>query len=236
MKEIEPENDKGIEAWTKPENPPVWVLHPHEPIHLGWDGLVSLLMIYIIISVPLKICFQIDPPLNSAWSMVDLVVDSIFLTDIVITLNTGYFEENLLITARWKITKQYASKWLSLDLITSIPFDWIIAAFHSSSNHFSKIAWLLKLARIARLLKLLRLVKLLNNFSQWEDSSVYWTTALRLTKFLALVFMTAHIAGCLFMGISNIYRSPPYTYENYFGFDESSWPVRFQETWAKKPR
>jgi len=216
------------------KDPPVWVLHPHEPIHLGWDGIVSLMMIYIVISVPLKVCFEIENALESPWSVFDLFVDVIFLTDIVITFHTAYFESAFLVTSFWKIAKKYASRWLALDLITSIPFEWIIAASPTRSNHFSKVAWLLKIARIARLLKLLRLVKLLSNMSQWENSSVYWTTVLRLAKFLALVFFTAHIAACIFMGIANTYRSPPHTYENYYGYNEFSWPVRFQDTWEKR--
>jgi len=182
---------------------------------------------------PAKICFEVNLALNNPWSLLDLMVDVIFMFDVVINFNTSYLEGPKLITSRRKIAKTYLKRWFLLDAVTSIPFEYIVGSLESGQSHFSKIAMLLKVARIARLLKLLRLVKLVSVISKWENDSKYWTKAIRISKFAAMVFLTAHIAACLFVGVAHLYRAHDESWDNYYGFHEKSWIVRFNDTWEQ---
>jgi len=205
----------------------VWVFHPNEPIRTFWEVLISFLMLIILITMPIKICFMVQDELKSDWSLLELVVDVFFLTDIVFTFNTGYFQGTFLITDRRKIAIKYVSSWFCADLATSVPFDWLIG-----QAKIGRIALILKIVRVARLVKLLRLVRLISLMTQWENSSTYWTAALRALKLLTVVFISAHIAACFFVGVANYYRSSfDRSYENYYGYHQSSWVVRFQYTW-----
>lgn len=212
----------------------LWIFHPLEPIRLQWDGFMTLVMIYVVIELPIIICFDINVPPNSPWSIVDLVVDFIFFVDIIFNFNTGFLRDSQFIKSRRQIAKRYLRGWFVIDLATSVPFERLISLRNKHSK-FSMLTKFLKVLRIARMLKLLRLARLYNIMSQWEESSVYSASLLRGSKFLAIVFLAAHIAACLWIGIGNIYRLSDRSYENNFGYREDSWLVRNLHAWEKKP-
>jgi len=211
-----------------------WVFHPREPIRIFWDVLVLVVMIYIIIATPISLCFQISFSVSHAWSIVDLVVDGIFLTDVIINFNTAYFKNSKLVTSRRNIALRYLSGWFFVDIVTSIPLEWIIGLSHPESTRFSKLTMFLKFARIARLLKLLRLIRVASMISRWENTAKYWQKGIRIGKFVSIVLLTAHIAACCFVGVAKYKRSSDKSYENYYGFHPKSWLVRFQDTWELK--
>ena len=69
-----------------------------------WDFLVMLLLIYTALWVPFKVCF-IDKS-SDAEFVFDLVVDFLFLTDIVLTFNSAIEDEQgIYITKRSVIAK-----------------------------------------------------------------------------------------------------------------------------------
>lgn len=67
-----------------------------------------------------------------------------------------------MVTRRKKILRHYATTWMPLDFISSIPFDWFLAAESASSVRLvktSKLAKLLKIFRVFKVFKLLKLMK-----------------------------------------------------------------------------
>lgn len=53
---------------------------------------------------------------------VENVVDLLFLFDIIVTLNTAYYNHNQLITQRWLIFKNYFKGMLVVDILAIFPF------------------------------------------------------------------------------------------------------------------
>ena len=89
---------------------------------LIWDFLIVLLIAYSSLFVPYKAAFENST--TQFWFYFDLIIDSIFICDIVLTFNSTYYREQdgLLETSRKQITINYLKGWFFLDLITSIPF------------------------------------------------------------------------------------------------------------------
>ena len=49
-----------------------------------------------------------------------------FLIDILITFNTGFCEKGMIIMNRKQIAINYLKKWFVFDLLSTIPYNWIL--------------------------------------------------------------------------------------------------------------
>lgn len=54
-----------------------------------WDIMVTVLLIFTVTVLPVSIAFYSDQQLNSEWLIINILVDTLFLTDVVINFRTG---------------------------------------------------------------------------------------------------------------------------------------------------
>ena len=98
------------------------MIYPSNTAKQVWDMVVMLLLIYTAIFVPIKVCFLESS--SDVQFIIDLVVDFLFLTDIVLTFNTALEDQQgIYIVKRAKIAKAYCLGWFFIDFFTSIPSD-----------------------------------------------------------------------------------------------------------------
>jgi len=205
---------------------PLLVFHPHETIRMRWDFIITIVMLYMLVNIPIQICFRLNLPLSHPWLRMDLFIDALFFVDIIFNFNTGYInQESQFVHCRVTIAKEYMKCWFWIDLITSIPFEYMV-----QYHEVSILAKILKAFRVIRLLKVLRVIEVM---SRWEQSTPYSAATMRMTKFAVLIFLLAHILACLFIGLETVYREKDQSYANYYGYNELCWIVRFQDTWEK---
>jgi len=202
------------------------VFHPYSTWRLRWDFSIVVVMTYILVNIPLQICFQINLPPDHPWSFVDLGVNVFFMIDILVNFNTAFFQQSKLITSRREIAKNYTKDWFWLDLITSVPFDQIL----TNAKSITQLAKIFKIARIIRLVKLFRILKMKNTMTKWEQNDDFALAPVRLVQFAALIFLVGHYAACIWVGVTNYYRSSDQSYENFRGYNQASWIVRF-DSW-----
>lgn len=120
-----------------------WILLHYSPFKAFWDWIILLLVLYTAVFTPYSAAFLLDEhgdlrhrscgytcnPLNVA----DLMVDVLFIVDIVINLRTTYVDQNdEVVTQPSRIAKHYIKGWFSIDLFAAIPFDLLI--FRSGSD------------------------------------------------------------------------------------------------------
>lgn len=128
------------------------VVHPNSRFSFAWTFLLILALVYVAISVPLVMCFRINVP--SSWQRVDRAMDVFFMLDFVLNFFTGYTEADGGVVLELKRTS-YAylkSYWFPLDLVTSIPFDWISASLSGVAS--------IRMVKILKGLKALKMVRL----------------------------------------------------------------------------
>ena len=85
-----------------------------------WDVVVLFLLIYTALFVPYKVCF-IEESTDGQF-IFDLMVDFLFMTDIVINFFTIIEVKGKLEVNRCRIAIHYLKGWFFLDFFTSIPF------------------------------------------------------------------------------------------------------------------
>jgi hyperpolarization activated cyclic nucleotide-gated potassium channel 2 len=186
------------------------VLHPEGWFHIVWDLTLMSLLIHQAFYVPYQICLSV--PVDSATQQFDVIVNVVFMTDILVSLNTGVLEKGSLVMSRVRIARSYLRFWFWLDILASFPYDWVINGGplivpHEDSNQATKVPRLLrilKMVRFFRMLRLLRLAKLRKLMMQIEEviSNSFIVTAFLLIKLLVVVFFIAHLTGSFWYYVS----------------------------------
>ncbi|KAM9838095.1 voltage-gated inwardly rectifying potassium channel KCNH6 [Aulostomus maculatus] len=184
-----------------------WILLHYSPFKAFWDWIILLLVLYTAVFTPYSAAFLLDEhgdlrqrscgytcnPLNVA----DLMVDVLFIVDIVINLRTTYVDQNdEVVTQPSRIAKHYIKGWFPIDLFAAIPFDLLI--FRSGSDEMATLTSLLK---TARLLRLVRVARKLDRYSEYGAAVLF--------LLMCTFVLIAHWLACIWYAIGFVER--PYT-------------------------
>ncbi|KAG8432383.1 hypothetical protein GDO86_016863 [Hymenochirus boettgeri] len=179
------------------------ILH-YSPFKAVWDWLILLLVIYTAIFTPYSAAFLLNDreeqkrrecgyscnPLN----VVDLIVDIMFIIDILINFRTTYVNHNEeVVSDPAKIAIHYFKGWFLIDMVAAIPFDLLI--FGSGSDETTTLIGLLK---TARLLRLVRVARKLDRYSEYG--------AAVLMLLMCIFALIAHWLACIWYAIGNVER------------------------------
>ncbi|XP_063789695.1 potassium voltage-gated channel subfamily H member 7 isoform X2 [Pseudophryne corroboree] len=179
------------------------ILH-YSPFKAVWDWLILLLVIYTAIFTPYSAAFLLNDleeqrrracgyscnPLN----VVDLMVDIMFIIDILINFRTTYVNQNEeVVSDPAKIAIHYFKGWFLIDMVAAIPFDLLI--FGSGSDETTTLIGLLK---TARLLRLVRVARKLDRYSEYG--------AAVLMLLMCIFALIAHWLACIWYAIGNVER------------------------------
>ncbi|XP_030766574.1 potassium/sodium hyperpolarization-activated cyclic nucleotide-gated channel 2-like [Sitophilus oryzae] len=156
-----------------------WVIHPCSSFRFYWDLCMLLLLVANLIILPVAISFFNDD-LSTRWIAFNCLSDTIFLIDIVVNFRTGIMQQDnaeQVILDPKLIARHYLRTWFFLDLISSIPLDYIFLIFNQFQDygdsfqllHAGRALRILRLAKLLSLVRLLRLSRLVRYVSQWEE-------------------------------------------------------------------
>uniref|UniRef100_A0A8C5SR58 Potassium voltage-gated channel subfamily H member 2 n=1 Tax=Laticauda laticaudata TaxID=8630 RepID=A0A8C5SR58_LATLA len=179
-----------------------WTILHYSPFKAVWDWLILLLVIYTAIFTPYSAAFLLndqegrDPracgyscsPLN----VVDLMVDIMFIIDILINFRTTYVNTNEEVVSHpAKIAIHYFKGWFLIDMVAAIPFDLLI--FGSGSEETTTLIGLLK---TARLLRLVRVARKLDRYSEYGAAVLF--------LLMCTFALIAHWLACIWYAIGNM--------------------------------
>ncbi|KAM3857131.1 voltage-gated inwardly rectifying potassium channel KCNH7-like [Diretmus argenteus] len=179
-----------------------WTILHYSPFKAVWDWLILLLVIYTAIFTPYSAAFLLNDieeqrrrecgyscsPLN----VVDLMVDIMFIVDILINFRTTYVNVNEEVVSHpAKIAIHYFKGWFLIDMVAAIPFDLLI--FGSGSDETTTLIGLLK---TARLLRLVRVARKLDRYSEYG--------AAVLMLLMCIFALIAHWLACIWYAIGNV--------------------------------
>ena len=75
--------------------------------------------------MPFLMAFE-DIEQNSPWFFTELVIDFLFMLDILVNFNSAYYDTNgNLVKDRKTIVISYIRTWFLIDFVASFPFDFI---------------------------------------------------------------------------------------------------------------
>ncbi|XP_029443837.1 potassium voltage-gated channel subfamily H member 2 [Rhinatrema bivittatum] len=178
-----------------------WTILHYSPFKAVWDWLILLLVIYTAIFTPYSAAFLLNDqetrdlkctyacnPLN----VVDLMVDIMFIIDILINFRTTYVNCNEEVVSHpGKIAIHYFKGWFLIDMVAAIPFDLLI--FGSGSEETTTLIGLLK---TARLLRLVRVARKLDRYSEYGAAVLF--------LLMCTFALIAHWLACIWYAIGNM--------------------------------
>ncbi|KAK8747035.1 hypothetical protein OTU49_016952 [Cherax quadricarinatus] len=184
-----------------------WIIHPCSNFRFYWDLCMLFLLVANLIILPVAISFFNDD-LSTRWIAFNCLSDTIFLIDIVVNFRTGIMQQDnseQVILDPKLIAKHYLKTWFFLDLISSVPLDYIFLIFNQDFSesfqilHAGRALRILRLAKLLSLVRLLRLSRLVRYVSQWEE--VYFlnmaSVFMRIFNLISMMLLIGHWSGCL---------------------------------------
>ncbi|KAH9518364.1 Potassium voltage-gated channel sub H member 6 [Bulinus truncatus] len=183
------------------------LLH-YSPFKAVWDWIILLLVIYTAIFTPYAAAFLLseEKKLNERsatirerysepLTIIDLIVDIMFIVDIFINFRTTYVNKNdEVVSHPGKIAVHYFKGWFLIDVVAAIPFDLLL--FGSETDETTTLIGLLK---TARLLRLVRVARKLDRYSEYG--------AAVLLLLMATFALIAHWLACIWYAIGNMERN-----------------------------
>ncbi|KAF4672690.1 hypothetical protein FOL47_000245 [Perkinsus chesapeaki] len=185
-----------------------WIIYPDGKFRLTWDVAGLLFIVYQGFLVPYTLSFETD--LTGFMADLDRCIDIYFLCDIALNFVTGYWNRGVLNLKHRDIVRYYIQTWLFVDLVASIPFDWILSSgdvedSRQSASKLLRVIRIVKFARIVRLLRLMRIKTLLAKLEEHIDSDI-WLAGFTMAKMFLGLFCLSHWIACVwwFIGVSGV--------------------------------
>jgi len=154
--------------------------------------------------IPLQISFTFDTAGN--LDIVSNIIDSFFISDLLLNFNTGYYLRGNLVVDRSDIASNYLKSWFALDFMASFPYSHVLDLAGLSDSGSSRVSQstriirILRFFRFIRVIRLIRVLKLKNIFGKLE-SFINLSPALNvLAGFLrlsAIILFIAHWIACI---------------------------------------
>ena len=210
------------------------MLTPTAPIKMKWDIVMLFLILYNVIMVPVRICFEVEAPAGSIEFWLETFFDMLFLVDIVLNFNSAYVnDEGSLETNRSKIASTYLKGWFLIDGPSSLPTEPVIeliglaipslglgsskpevegCAASGDGDTAMMMPKLLRFLRMFRFMKLIRLLKAAKIFKVMEEELDINMSVLKLFKLVFIVVFLGHLIAC-FVFLANKAAQP----EHFFG-------------------
>ena len=125
---------------------PKFIILHYSPFKAVWDWIILLLVVYTAVFTPYVAAFVLNEderlikanqvPSTRKGSddinapdplvIIDLIVDVMFIADILINFRTTYLHNGEVVTDPQKIAINYVKGWFLIDAVAAIPFDLLL--------------------------------------------------------------------------------------------------------------
>ncbi|MFT7809104.1 potassium voltage-gated channel subfamily H member 2-like [Arapaima gigas] len=181
-----------------------WTVLHYSPFKAVWDWLILLLVIYTAILTPYSAAFLLSDQEDAAMhscvyscsplNVVDLIVDIMFIIDILINFRTTYVNANdEVVSHPFRIAVHYFKGWFLIDMVAAIPFDLLIY------RNGEETTTLIGLLKTARLLRLVRVARKLDRYSEYGAAVLF--------LLMCTFALIAHWLACIWYAIGNVERN-----------------------------
>ncbi|KAF7257661.1 hypothetical protein EG68_05405 [Paragonimus skrjabini miyazakii] len=214
-----------------------WIVHPCSNFRFYWDVIMLLLLIANLIILPVAISF-FNEELSIQWIAFNCISDTVFLVDIAVNFRTGVIKNNFadeIILNPREIAQHYVKTWFLLDLLSSVPLDYIYLIFHEREMHLQllqagRALRFLRFAKLLSLIRLLRLSRLVRYVSQWEEFLNLANKFIGIFNLVLILLLLGHWNACLQFLIPVLNEYPVDSWVSKGKLQNADWFSQY--TWA----
>lgn len=200
------------------------IIYPENTFRKWWELFITIVLLYSCCATPYHLAFDPeDTRINSLNDVAldQLIVDSLFLIDLVLNFFFAYYDKDFnIIDDRKKIAVIYLKSWFFVDFFAIFPFDIIFQV-----GQYNSMTRILKLPKLYKLIKMTRLVRMLKIVKERSKLVKYLQELLkigvgfeRLLFFISMFLVLSHIVACLWIFASRFegnYKEEDYCLEHY---------------------
>ena len=155
---------------------------------------------------------------TTGWIIHDIILDSMFLVDIVLTFLTAFESEaGVIVDQPRAIAANYVvSPWFTIDFLSTFPFDLVFNAIlddgggggsvdvcRGGGSGFSAVK-LLRTVRLVRLAKVMRVLKLQRMLRSLQRTLHANPAVMQLVIIFAFILFFTHLMGCMWFFTTKI--------------------------------
>ena len=188
-----------------------------------WDIISMLLILFVCVTTPARIAFTDED--DNTWTIINIVIDTLFLIDLVLNFFSAYHDEELnLIDGRKEIALHYLKGWFLIDLISILPISFLTkSGDYNSLVRIARFPKLYRLIKITRLIRVLKVLKQKNKFIKYLKKVLKISAGLeRLLFFLLFFLLICHIVSCLWIFSARLEDFSPETWVVRYGLQDST--------------
>jgi hyperpolarization activated cyclic nucleotide-gated potassium channel 1 len=210
---------------------PWYILSPKSAYLYGWNIVVAGLLVYTATYMPYRIAFE-DPVYFDTMTTFELMMDMLFIKDILVNCVTTYVNDKGQLEASIKVIMvSYLKSWFVIDLISSFPMGLLEFSLGLDTGTSPKANRFARLARLPRLYKLLRILRITKLSRIYKGSPIYekledWLDIngrfLKLAKFILSIALFAHFFACFFFFAAKMEGMSPDTWIYQMGYQDWS--------------
>jgi len=193
---------KASAAWRHNQESQRWFIPSKGPLKALYDLFFGLLILFSVVTIPVQMAFK--GAMDENVLMVPfLVVDCLFLFDIVVTFFTPYEQAGRLVYNRRKIARRYVKGLFVVDFMSSFPFDRVLS--RGSNLVTLGAARVLKLSKLLRVLKFLRLFRLRGKLKPFDFAGTFNVepATIKLLGRMSKIFFLVHIFACVWHAVNS---------------------------------
>jgi hypothetical protein len=178
------------------------MLDPSSTFNGLWDMWVVLLCLYTAIAVPFRIGFQIDLcPEDSFWWL-ELLIDVIFVVDIVLNFRTGVEVDAGVISMNANdVAYAYLKGWFFIDLLSVLPFSYIALAMRgcgaSDPGSNTKVIKVFRLLKVQKMLKLTQLRHAVHAYRHVMQGMLTLKKVFKVLVAAVTILYCCHLVACM---------------------------------------
>jgi ankyrin repeat protein len=180
-----------------------FIISPYDPRYRAWETFLILLVIYSAWVSPFEFGFIEEP--RGGLFVADLIVDSFFAIDIIMTFFVAYLDRRtyLLVDKRRSIAKRYICTWFLFDVCSTVPFSAVALMFKRKLGFSFSALSMLRLWRLRRVSAL---------FARLEKDIRFNYFFTRCAKLICVTLFAVHCAACFYYLLAARYRDPSRTW------------------------
>lgn len=203
------------------------LLMPNSKILFIWNFLIMFCVGYIVTFMPYYMVFDKK---NSSRDIIEILLNLVFIADMVLMFFSAFYDsKGKLVISHKEICISYLKGYFFIDLLTSIPFSFIMTSENSSNTeNVNKILSLLKLPKLIRMIKLAKIIKV-KEAMKGTKIGYYFRINRGFFKVLGLGLVTLiilHLGTCLWCSLGFLNNQYPNTWIfRYEMLDESEYNI-----------
>lgn len=165
-----------------------WVLHPTSKLKTAWDLFSATAVVYYSWMVPFMMCFEWVPRAQRT-TVILRILDVWGAFDVMLRFRTGIIEYGNVVMNPKRIRHAYVkSIWFPIDLVATIPFEYLFQGDNVSTRKTIKM---IKYVKLPRLLRIGRFLKYVRGYKRYSS----------LVIALNSVLFVSHVAGCIWVAV-----------------------------------